>query len=55
MHADMTADTIQSNKIGLNGVKRQLSTTIAIVLKTKECFGQPNNSIPLLLMFSKPG
>ena len=39
MHADMTAVTVQSNKIVLNEVKRQLSTPGAIIQKkTKRTF-----------------
>ena len=42
MHADMTAVRIQSNKTVLDEVKRQLSTTRAIVGKTNKHFGQHN-------------
>ena len=46
MHTDMTAVTIQSNKIVLNEIKRQLSTTRAILWKKpNELFGQPNRIV----------
>ena len=46
MHADMTAVTIQFNKIILNEVKDSQALLTAIIWKKlNEHFGQPNETI----------
>ena len=47
MHADMTAVPIQSDKIVLNEVKRQLSTTRATAQKKKNVIDFMANPIIL--------